>query len=465
MGAGASAEEAAAGAARAAMGGEGVSIGGGMISFGMESGGGSMSPEEIARINAMLAMSPEEQAKKAAAAMKDCLELAATTGLERAAEPATWEEEANRIPCPFKGKFESLQRQIEKVPMVGKTLAKPVAAGVENVEKAFVDAASTIGKDPAVALAYKEAVAGVPQDEAVDLVKGAPGSFTEYLAAQTDDVLTDKVTATVAAVLETHSLTKVWGGATDAYNKAAAKVPGGLVKPIELDLPTYVVEQAMATLKQLVADKEVQLREDPGDDAPETVKEIFGGGLRTAMMQGSEPLVLVKPDDPRQIQFVDFPRSTDEVGATPEKLVTGKGLEVVITAKQPVVQNKAWKVLTLGFGQAAEIADEKDLRMHAPKFHRRGRFLVADVFGEEYPLKVDNGRYFDQNAVKLVRHARDDSKTFYEGGALDFNFSKETKLVGPDRCKQWTSDTYNFVLGLKKNTLAADLAKFQRQAL
>ena len=200
MGAGASAEEAAAGAARAAMGGEGVSIGGGMISFGMESGGGSMSPEEIARINAMLAMSPEEQAKKAAAAMKDCLELAATTGLERAAEPATWEEEANRIPCPFKGKFESLQRQIEKVPMVGKTLAKPVAAGVENVEKAFVDAASTIGKDPAVALAYKEAVAGVPQDEAVDLVKGAPGSFTEYLAAQTDDVLTDKVTATVAAV-------------------------------------------------------------------------------------------------------------------------------------------------------------------------------------------------------------------------------------------------------------------------
>ena len=80
MGAGASAEEAAAGAARAAMGGEGVSIGGGMISFGMESGGGSMSPEEIARINAMLAMSPEEQAKKAAAAMKDCLELAATTG-------------------------------------------------------------------------------------------------------------------------------------------------------------------------------------------------------------------------------------------------------------------------------------------------------------------------------------------------------------------------------------------------
>ena len=221
----------------------------------------------------------------------------------------------------------------------------------------------------------------------------------------------------------------------------------------------------MATLKQLVADKEVQLRDDPGDDAPETVKEIFGGGLRTAMMQGSEPLVLVKPDDPRQIQFVDFPRSTDEVGATPEKLVTGKGLEVVITAKQPVVQNKAWKVLTLGFGQAAEIADEKDLRMHAPKFHRRGRFLVADVFGEEYPLKVDNGRYFDQNAVKLVRHARDDSKTFYEGGAIDFNFSKETKLVGPDRCKQWTSDTYNFVLGLKKNTLAADLAKFQRQAL
>merc|ERR1719333_753722 len=166
--------------------------------------------------------------------------------------------------------------------MVDKTLAKPVAAGVENVEKAFVDAASTIGKDPAVALAYKEAVAGVP---------------------------------------ETHSLTKVWGGATDAYNKAAAKVPGGLIKPIELDLPTYVVEQAMATLKQLVADKEVQLREDPGDDAPETVKEIFGGGLRTAMMQGSEPLGLVKPDDPRQIQFVDFPRSTDEVGATPEKLV------------------------------------------------------------------------------------------------------------------------------------------------
>ena len=405
----------------------------------------AMSPEELARVHAMLAMSPEEQAKKAAAAMKDCLDLAATTGLARASQPETWEEAENRIPCPMKGKFESLQRQIEKVPMVGKTLAKPVAAGVESVEKAFVDAASTVGKDPAVALAYKEAVAGVGGDAAVDLVKGAPGSFTEYLAEQTDGALTDKVTATVAAVLETHTLTKVWGGATEAYNAAATKCG---VKPVELDLPSYVVEQAMATLKQLVSDKEVELRDHPGDDAPESVREIFGGGLRTAMAQGSEPLVLVKPDDPRQIQFVDFPRD----GATPERLVTGKGLGVVVTARQPVVQSKSWAVLTLGFGRPAEVAgDRGDLRGYAPKFHRRGRFLVADVLGEEYPLKVDNGRYFDQNAIKLVRHATDASKTFYEDGALDFNYSEETKHVGPDRCKQWTSDRYNFVLGLRKN--------------
>ena len=272
----------------------------------------AMSPEELARVHAMLAMSPEEQAKKAAAAMKDCLALAATTGLARASQPETWEEAANRIPCPMKGKFENLQRQIEKVPMVGKTLAKPVAAGVESVEKAFVDAASTVGRAPAVAAAYREAVAGIGVDAAVDLVQGAPGSFTEYLAGQTDGALTDGVTATVAAVLETHTLTKVWGGATEAYNAAATKCG---VKPVELDLPSYVVEQAMATLKQLVSDKEVELRGRPGDDAPESVREIFGGGLRTAMAQGSEALVLVKPDDPRQIQFVDFPRSTDEVGA------------------------------------------------------------------------------------------------------------------------------------------------------
>jgi hypothetical protein len=394
----------------------------------------AMSPEELARVHAMLAMSPEEQAKKAAAAMKDCLDLAATTGLARASRPETWEEAANRIPCPMRGKFENLQRQIEKVPMVGKALAKPVAAGVESV-----------GRDPAVAAAYRAAVDGIGVDAAVDLVRGAPGSFTEYLAGQTDGALTDGVTATVAAVLETHTLTKVWGGATEAYNAAATKCG---VKPVELDLPSYVVEQAMATLKQLVADKEVELRGRPGDDAPASVREIFGGGLRTAMAQGSEPLVLVKPDDPRQIQFVDFPQD----GATPERLVTGKGLGVVVTARQPVVQSKSWAVLTLGFGRPAEVAgDRGDLRGYAPKFHRRGRFLVADVLGEEYPLKVDNGRYFDQNAIKLVRHATDASKTFYEDGALDFNYSEETKHVGPDRCKQWTSDRYNFVLGLRKN--------------
>ena len=405
----------------------------------------AMSPEELARVHAMLAMSPEEQAKKAAAAMKDALAVSSATGLARASQPVTWEEAANRIPCPMKGKFENLQRQIEKVPMVGKTLAKPVAAGVESVEKAFVDAASTVGKDPAVAAAYRAAVDGIGVDAAVDLVQGAPGSFTEYLAGQTDGALTDGVTATVAAVLETHTLTKVWGGATEAYNAAATKCG---VKPIELDLPSYVVEQAMATLKQLVSDKEVELRDHPGDDAPESVREIFGGGLRTAMAQGSEPLVLVKPDDPRQIQFVDFPQD----GATPERLVTGKGLGVVVTARQPVVQSKSWAVLTLGFGRPAEVAgDRGDLRGYAPKFHRRGRFLVADVLGEEYPLKVDNGRYFDQNAIKLVRHATDASKTFYEDGALDFNYSEETKHVGPDRCKQWTSDRYNFVLGLRKN--------------
>ena len=407
-----------------------------------------MTPEEIARVHAMLAMDPQEQSRKAAAAMKDALELSSQAGLAQAQESATWEAEANKIPCPVRGRFESLQRQIEKVPLVGTTLATPVRAGVENVEKAFADAATQIGKDPAVARAYAEAVEAVEVEQAVELVKAPAGSFTEYLCAQTDAVLTDKFTATVAAVLETHTLTKVWGGATDAYNAAAGKVPG--IKPVELDLKTYVVEQAMATLKTLIRAKEEELREAPGDDAPASVKEIFGGGLRTAMMQDCEPLVLVVPGDARHIEFVDFPS-----GDAPGKLITSKGLEVIVTSAKPAVQNKRWKVLSLGFGQAAELEDAQDLRGLAPKFLRRGRFLVADVFGEEYPMKVDNGRYFDQNALKLVRHVSDDSKTFYEEGALDFDYSTSTKLVAPDRTKQLTSSKHSFVLGLKRNTSAA----------
>ena len=127
-----------------------------------------MTPEEIARVHAMLAMDPQEQSRKAAAAMKDALELSSQAGLAQAQESATWEAEANKIPCPVRGRFESLQRQIEKVPLVGTTLATPVRAGVENVEKAFADAATQIGKDPAVARAYAEAVEAVEVEQAVE---------------------------------------------------------------------------------------------------------------------------------------------------------------------------------------------------------------------------------------------------------------------------------------------------------
>ena len=146
--------------------------------------------------------------------------------------------------------------------------------------------------------------------------------------------------------------------------------------------------------------------------------------------------MLVKPDDPRHIQFVDF-RGRRTRSARRREARRGQGPR----GRHPRRSSRSFrtrprKVLTLGFGQAAEIADEKDLRMHAPKFHRRGRL----------PDRQGGGSTTEGRQRALLRpergqareaHARDDSNTFYEGGAIDFNFSKETKLVGAYRCKQW----------------------------
>ena len=204
-----------------------------------------MSPEEIARIQAMLAMSPEEQAK-AAAAGEDCLELAATTGWR--ARPSRRRGRRRRTASP------ALQGQVREPAEAdregahGGQDAREARRGRRRERREGVRGRGVDHRQgPRRRAGVQGGRGGRPQDEAVDLVKGAPVESPSTLAAQTDDVLPDKVTATVAAVLETHSLTKVWGGATDAYNKAAAKVPGGLVKPIELDLPTYVVEQPWTT--------------------------------------------------------------------------------------------------------------------------------------------------------------------------------------------------------------------------
>ncbi len=107
--------------------------------------------------------------------------------------------------------------------------------------------------------------------DAVNIVSNKqPDAATQFLQRTTTESLVSSFKPSIKTALDKTMATKYWGDITGYYNK----IP--FVNPINTDLPDYVTRKAIDGLFVMVAQEEAKIRKDPGGQANEIIKTVFG---------------------------------------------------------------------------------------------------------------------------------------------------------------------------------------------
>ena len=107
--------------------------------------------------------------------------------------------------------------------------------------------------------------------DAVNLVTSKqPDAATQFLQRTTSEGLVTAFKPSIKTALDKTLATKYWGDIVGTYNK----IP--FVSPINTDLPDYVTRKAIDGLFIMVAQEEAKIRKDPGGQANDIIKTVFG---------------------------------------------------------------------------------------------------------------------------------------------------------------------------------------------
>ncbi len=107
--------------------------------------------------------------------------------------------------------------------------------------------------------------------DAVNIVSNKqPDAATQFLKRTTSESLVTSFKPSIKAALDKTLATKYWTDITTYYNK----IP--FVTKISTDLPDYVTRKAVDGLFYMVAQEEAKIRKDPGGQASEIIKDVFG---------------------------------------------------------------------------------------------------------------------------------------------------------------------------------------------
>ena len=417
---------------------------------------GELTDEEKAKLAELKQMSPEAQQELAMNAMKDTLSAAVTYAIQTGKTSETWvTDNKYKIPCPKVGDFQDIAESVGKIPLVGKGLASAVMAPVEKVIAAFADAAKTVFEAPTLAVGLNEVVANIDVATAIALGQKGGFAYSEFLITTAQEKLSATLNTIVEEVLKTHSVTTVWGGAIDAYNAAAAKVPG--VDQIEFDLSDYVMAQVMASLGAMIFERESYIRSGNVEGMSEAVQKVYGGG-QPKVEEQIKSIILVKKGDARAIAFADpFPPSVDRSDVMDSTMTKG----VQLISKGGLVLVQKWSTsrkvgasaywCQVGLGQVGQVAE--DGKIGRPlSFVLGGKCLTTRVLGEEKDdavcaLDLANARYFEGNGIGVMSSENGVKHTLRGNGGRDW-VRNEDGTISPAK-SGWGLSSGEWVLGVK----------------
>lgn len=375
-----------------------------------------LSAEQKAKLDELGALDPAKQQELAAAAMRDLLAMASTRAVTAGKEAATWQDPRLAIPVPNVGTFQNAADTVAKIPMVGSGLAEAVMKPIEQIAAAFVACAVTVSASEGTLGCFTTTIAEIDTATAIAVGQGGGDAYATYLMTTAEANLYAALVPVVAEVLKTDDLTKLWGGAIDAYNSAAKKLGQEMM---EFDLQAYVVEQVLATYAFIIADTEAAVRAGNMEGVTsETITKVFGGGLQAATEAAIKQLILVPKGDPRQLVFDADAMTNTKDAPLVVKAPAGLALVSMFAGPQPL---GAWSyaMVGVGVGGAVPAGVGSDVVLK-----RDGNFLVTEWGGDgrKRTLGVSNNRYVEGNKLSISCHATDDKQTYLKYGPRDFCF-------------------------------------------
>ena len=180
---------------------------------------------------------------------------------------------------PGQAQFDAAAEMVGGVPFVGGSMASAMTEKVEEVAQAFLDALIAVATDPGCIKAFLDPILSIDLDDAMALCeKGLDGpALAEFFEETCGAAIKETMTGVVEGALEACALTAAFPSAKEAYNAIAGKVPG--LDEIELDLPTYVLDNFVEGCKKLLCEKEYDAKAGAKDSGDDDLVELFGDFL------------------------------------------------------------------------------------------------------------------------------------------------------------------------------------------
>ncbi len=142
-------------------------------------------------------------------------------------------------------------------------LGNEVDKAIESLNRAAEDAAVE-AKD-----IFVSAIKSLTITDALNIVSGQPDAGTQFLQSQTTDDLTSKFSPIIDNSLAKVDATKYWSDIMGKYNK----IP--FVKKVETDLTAYVTQKAIDGLFVMIAQEELNIRQNPAARTSALLKKVF----------------------------------------------------------------------------------------------------------------------------------------------------------------------------------------------
>ena len=195
--------------------------------------------------------------EEAANALKQALEQGTVKGVSVVSQVDGYLKNPE-IKIPFPPEAENVEQKLRAI-----GLGNQVDEAVESLNRAAEDAASE-AKD-----IFITAIKALTIQDAINIVKGEQDAATRFLERTTTAELTAKFSPIINSSLQKVNATKYWGDVMGTYNK----IP--FVKKVETDLTAYVTQKAIDGLFVMIANEELNIRQNPAARTTELLKKVF----------------------------------------------------------------------------------------------------------------------------------------------------------------------------------------------
>lgn len=118
---------------------------------------------------------------------------------------------------------------------------------------------------------FLDAIKQMTIADAINIIKGPKDAATQYFRNKTTDKLIAAFTPVIKSSLDKFSATKYYGDMIKTYNGFPTTI-----NKLNPDLPSYVVNKAVAALFDQVAMEEANIRANPVARTTDILKKVFG---------------------------------------------------------------------------------------------------------------------------------------------------------------------------------------------